>query len=138
MACADIASPVRAVPGRVLGAVDRLRLPVRSWRFWVVQVGVLLVAFLTEVVLDLMRFLPPFEIPRSTVTALLLIPVIYAALNFGVHGAVGTALWAIALMCPDWLFIGGVTPPKARVGIGNPAILNRGAVIVGRRGGRGG
>jgi signal transduction histidine kinase len=133
MASADIASPVRAVPGRVLGAVDRLRLPVRSWRFWVVQIGVLLVAFLDEVVLDLMRFLPPFEIPRSTVTALLLIPVIYAALNFGVHGAVGTALWATALMCPDWLFIGGLTPANAWIEIGNLAILNGVAIIVGQR-----
>jgi signal transduction histidine kinase len=116
-----------------LAAADRLRLPVTSWRFWVVQTGVLLVAFLDEIVLDLMRFLPPFEIPRSTVTALLLIPVIYAALNFGVLGAVGTALWATALMCPDWLFIGGLTPVNAWIEIGNLAILNGVAIIVGQR-----
>src|ERR1035437_6566508 len=133
MASADIASPIRAASGRVMDAAGRLRLPVRSGRFWLVQVGVLFVAFLDEIVLDLMRFLPPFEIPRSTVTALLLIPVIYAALNFGVHGAVGTALWATALMCPDWLFIGGLTPANAWVEIGNLAILNGVAIIVGQR-----
>src|SRR5664280_2964652 len=133
MASAEISTPIQAVPGRVEDLAARLRLPLTSWRFWVVQAGVLLVAFLDEIVLDLMRFLPPFEIPRSTVTALLLIPVIYAALNFGVRGAVGTALWATALMCPDWLFIGGLTPANAWVEIGNLAILNGVAIIVGQR-----
>jgi signal transduction histidine kinase len=133
MASADISTPVRTVPGRVQDAVGRLRLPLSAWRFWVVQAGVLFVAFLDEIVFDLLRFLPPFDIPRSTVTALLLIPVIYAALNFGVNGAVGTALWATALMCPDWLFIGGLTPANAWVEIGNLAILNGVAIIVGQR-----
>jgi signal transduction histidine kinase len=135
MASADLPVPAgqRAVQGRFLEAAGRSRLPLSSWRFWVVQFGVLLVAFLDEIVLDLLRFLPPFDIPRSTVTALLLIPVIYAALNFGVRGAVGTALWATALMCPDWLFIGGLTPANAWVEIGNLAILNGVAIIVGQR-----
>jgi signal transduction histidine kinase len=116
-----------------MDAVARLRLPVSSGRFWVVQAGVLAVAFLDEIVLDILHVQPPFEIPRSTVTALLLIPVIYAALNFGVHGAVGTALWATALMCPDWLFIAGVTTANAWVEIGNLAILNAVAIVVGQR-----
>src|SRR5450631_1239604 len=133
MASAELSTAGRAVPGRVRDAAGRLRLPLTAWRFWVVQVGVLLVAFLDEIVLDLLHFLPPFDIPRSTVTALLLIPVIYAALNFGVHGAVGTALWATALMCPDWLFIGGLTPANAWVEIGNLAMLNGVAIIVGQR-----
>jgi len=133
MTSADAVSPIRAVPGRVLSAVGRLHLPLRSGRFWLVQAGVVLVAFLDEIVLDFMHFLPPFQIPRSTVTALLLVPVIYAALNFGVHGAVGTALWATALMFPDWLFISGVTTANAWVEIGNLAILNGVAIIVGQR-----
>jgi len=133
MTSADTLSPIRAVPGRVLGVIGRLRLPLRSGRFWLVQAGVVLVAFLDEIVLDFMHFLPPFQIPRSTVTALLLVPVIYAALNFGVHGAVGTALWATALMFPDWLFISGVTTANAWVEIGNLAILNGVAIIVGQR-----
>jgi len=129
----DVSIPIRSGAARVVDAAARLGLPVKSARFWLVQVGVLCVAFLDEIVLDLMRFLPPFEIPRSTVTALLLIPVVYAALNFGVRGAVGTALWATALMCPDWLFIGGLTPANAWIEIGNLAILNGVAIIVGQR-----
>jgi signal transduction histidine kinase len=130
MTSADISSSTQS---RVLDAASRLRLPVRSGRFWIVQAGVLLVAFLDEVLLDIMRIQPPFEIPSSTVSALLLIPVIYAALNFGVHGAVGTALWATLLMCPDWLFITGVTAANTWVEIGNLAILNAVAIVVGQR-----
>ena len=133
MTRADISSATRAVASRALDVVRRLSPPVSSGRFWLVQVGVLLVAFLDEVVLDIMGFLPPFEIPRSTISALLLVPVIYAALNFGVRGAVGTALWATALMFPDWLWIAGVTTANAWVEIGNLFILNAVAVIVGQR-----
>jgi signal transduction histidine kinase len=110
-----------------------LRLPVHAARFWVVQVGVLFVAFLDEVILDVLHVQLPFEIPRSTITTLLLVPVIYAALNFGVRGAVGTALWATALMFPDWLFIAGVTTANAWEEIGNLAVLNAVAIIVGQR-----
>src|SRR5665647_2074531 len=118
---------------RALEGVRRLGVPVRAGRFWLVQAGVLFVAFLDEVVLDVLGVQPPFEIPRSTITSLLLVPVIYAALNFGVRGAVGTALWATVLMFPDWLFIAGVTTANAWVEIGNLAVLNAVAVIVGQR-----
>ena len=128
---ADIRS--RALGSRALDVGRGLRLPVRAVRFWVVQAGVLLVAFLDEVILDVLHVQLPFEIPRSTITSLLLVPVIYAALNFGVRGAVGTALWATFLMFPDWLFIAGVTTANAWVEIGNLTVLNAVAIIVGQR-----
>jgi signal transduction histidine kinase len=116
-----------------LEVVRRLRPPVRDGRFWVVQAGVLFVVLLDEVVLDALGAQPPFGIPRSTITTVLLVPVIYAALNFGVRGAVATAIWATALMVPDWLFIAGSTPANAWAEIGNLAVLNAVAVIVGQR-----
>ncbi len=116
-----------------LAVVHRLGLPLRSGRFWIVQAGVLFVAFLDEIMLDLLRFQPPFEIPRSTITALLLIPVIYAALNFGVRGAVGTALWATALMFHDWIFTPGLSASVEWSQIWNLAIINAVALIVGQR-----
>jgi signal transduction histidine kinase len=128
---ADLRS--RALGSLALDAGRRLRLPVHAARFWVVQAGVLFVAFLDEVILDVLHVQLPFEIPRSTITTLLLVPVIYAALNFGVRGAVGTALWATALMFPDWLFIAGVTTANAWEEIGNLAVLNAVAIIVGQR-----
>src|SRR5665647_1451214 len=118
---------------RTLEVFSSLLPPVSSRQFWVVQAGVLLVAFLDEVVLDFMGARLPFGIPSAKITALLLIPVVYAALNFGVRGAVGTALWATALMFPDWLFIAGVTTVNAWIEIGNLMILNSVAFIVGQR-----
>jgi signal transduction histidine kinase len=123
----------RALGPRVVERVTRLGLPVRDIRFWFIQAGVLLVASSDELVLDVLGVQLPFEIPRSTITSLLLVPVIYAALNFGVRVAVGTALWATALMFPDWLFIAGVTTPNAWTEIGNLAVLNVVALIVGQR-----
>ncbi|HZJ04456.1 MAG TPA: ATP-binding protein, partial [Nocardioidaceae bacterium] len=101
--------------------------------FWLVQAGVLFVAFLDEVVLDYMGFRLPFGIPNAAVTALLVIPVIYAAMNFGVRGGVGTALWATALLVPDWVFLTHLTPTNMWVEVGNLAILNGVAIVVGQR-----
>jgi signal transduction histidine kinase len=133
MAITDVSAPILASSGRFREAADRLRLPVGSGRFWVVQAGVLLVAFCDEVVLDTLHVQLPFDIPDSSVTALLIIPVIYAALNFGVHGAVGTALWATALMCPDWIFHDGVETTNAWTEIANLTLINAVAIIVGQR-----
>jgi signal transduction histidine kinase len=123
----------RARGARVTGVVGILRPPVNSGRFWLVQAGVLGVAIFHEIVLDLMGVRLPFGVPSSTITGLLLIPVIYAAVNFGLRGGVGTALWATALMIPDWLFFPGKTTAHAAVEVGNLAILNAVAVIAGQR-----
>ncbi|MBI2321363.1 MAG: PAS domain-containing protein [Chloroflexi bacterium] len=83
-------------------------LPLRDRRFWRVQLLVILVAALhsylewqehsepTTTVLQLLYFIP---------TALFLIPVVYAALNFGTGGAVPTALWCTVLTIPNILFL---------------------------------
>jgi len=91
------------------------------------------VAFVDEVVLDYMGVRLPFGIPSAAITALLLIPVIYAAMNFGVRGGVGTALWATALLVPDWLFLSHMTRTNMWVEVGNLAILNGVAIVVGQR-----
>ncbi len=117
----------------VLALLRSLRPPVRAGRFWIVQLGVLVVALVDEVLLDDLRVQPPFGMPRSSITALLLVPVVYAALNFGVRGAVGTALWATALMVPDWVFIAGVTETGTWIEAGNLAVINVVAVVVGQR-----
>src|SRR5665647_110334 len=123
----------QAVARHSLDAVRRLRPPVSSRQFWLVQAGVLFVAFVDEVVLDYMGVRLPFGIPSAAITALLLIPVIYAAMNFGVRGGVGTALWATALLVPDWLFLSHMTRTNMWVEVGNLAILNGVAIVVGQR-----
>jgi len=124
---------LRGRGSRIFALIGRLRPPVTSGQFWLVQAGVLLVAFLDEVVLDYFGVQLPLGIPNAKITALLLIPVIYAALNFGVRGGVGTALWATALMFPDWLFIARESTANTWVEIGNLVILNAVAIIVGQR-----
>lgn len=113
--------------------IGSLRPPVRSGRFWLVQAGVLFVAILDEVVLDYLGYRLPYGIPSAKITALLLIPIIYAAMSFGVRGAVATSLWATMLMFPDWLFIARESTANIWVEIGNLVILNTVAVIVGQR-----
>ena len=116
----------------ILPAARWLGLPLRSGRFWVVQAGVLFVGFLDELMQYVLNPPPDFEIPISTITGLLLVPVIYAALNFGVRGSVSTALWATVLMFHDWI-LAPVTFSVEWGEIGNLLIINAVALIVGQR-----
>ena len=76
-----------------------LHPPLRDPRFWVVQISVGLltvVHFILDVgdkaIGDVIATLPIF---------LLLIPVGYAALRFGLHGSAATAFWSTILWIPD-------------------------------------
>ncbi len=75
----------------------------RDGRFWIVQALVLALATshaLLEGVWDLPHSASLYFVPET----LFLIPVGYAALNFGLHGAVATAIWSTALALPN-LFV---------------------------------
>jgi signal transduction histidine kinase len=83
------------------GAVlARFRLRLRDRRFWIVQalvLGISLAHGLLEATSHL-DVLPDLALlPVSTY----FIPVVYAALNFGVEGAVPTALWISVLTVPN-------------------------------------
>lgn len=80
------------------------RPPVRDPRFWVVQSLVLaLVAghFAVDVVST-----QTTAVPAGIPVALLLVPVSYASLRFGLVGSVATAAWATVLWLPDLLLPG--------------------------------
>ncbi|NMM24348.1 MAG: PAS domain-containing protein [Phycicoccus sp.] len=128
---ADQRRGFRGLP--LLVAVQWLGLPLRSRKFWIVQAGVLLVAFLDEIVQHLLRPPPVFVLPPSTIAGLLLVPVVYAALNFGVRGSVSTSLWATVLMFHDWVIPGGVSPSVEWAEIGGLVIINGVAFVVGQR-----
>jgi signal transduction histidine kinase len=79
--------------GRLL---DRaLHPPLRDLRFWVVQVLVFAIAFLVWEAghSDQLAFGIPSYVPVS----LFVVPVVYAALNFGLAGSLATAGWTILL-----------------------------------------
>jgi two-component system, NarL family, sensor histidine kinase DegS len=91
----------RAASRRRVGRfVYRFRLRLHDRRFWVVQALVISIT-LAHTLLEATRhlgLLPDLALlPVSTY----FIPVVYAALNFGVEGAVPTALWSAVLTVPN-------------------------------------
>ena len=87
---------------RTLGRLLRKRRPPIDRReFWAVQALVVLIAgghILIEATAGEMHAALAF-IP----TSLFLVPVVYAALNFGLHGSLPTALWSALLTVPNVL-----------------------------------
>ncbi len=88
--------------GEILGRV--LKPPLRDRRFWVVQALILALAA-GHLLLDLHGGGLPLGIPDFTTVGLFLIPVIYAALSFGLSGSCASAAWGIVLMAPDLLAV---------------------------------
>jgi len=120
--------------GAAVRALRTFLPPVRSVRFWIVQAGVLSVALLHDIVL---ASIPgaghAFGVPDAMTSAFLLIPVIYAALNFGVRGSVATAVWATALIAPHWWLMPDLSRTHLVIELGNLAVLFTVAIVVGQR-----
>lgn len=77
-----------------------IRPPLRDPRFWVVQAMVVGLA-VVHLALDIES--PAQTIPAGVPVALLLAPVSFAALRYGLSGSVATAVWATLLWLPDLL-----------------------------------
>lgn len=79
-------------------ARDGVRLPpVRQRAFWAVQGLTFAIAFVHSIIArndapDALYLVP---------TSLFFIPVVYAALKFGIRGSIPTAIWSTALTVPD-------------------------------------
>lgn len=96
--------------------------PLADRRFWIVQAMVLGLA-VTHFVSDAVSGGPPDAVPAGIPVALLLVPVSYAALHYGLAGSVATAAWATLLWLPDLLL------PNDRGHVGND-LLELGLVVV--------
>ncbi len=83
-----------------------LRPPVGEVPFWFVQVLVVGLAA-AQISMDLLMPGAPRALPARLPVALLLVPVGYAALNYGLAGSAATALWASLLWLPDLLLPSG-------------------------------
>lgn len=109
--------------------------PVADRRFWAVQGLVLLVAGIHGGVeaVGLLEGLPTvhhYSLSFAPV-ALFFVPVVYAALNFGLAGSLATALWCTVLTIPNAiLFHPGLDRVAELIQIG---IVNAIAVFVGQR-----
>lgn len=129
----DRSRVVRPAIGRWLA---RSPVPLGSRRFWLVQAGVLVVAGLHEIVLDeLNEQQLALGIPAPLTSSLMLVPVIYAALTFGVSGAVSTTAWATVLLLPHWLFLHAhpLTQTHLWIELVNMVMLLAAGVVVGQR-----
>ena len=90
-------------PNRVeLAAVLRRAThpPLRDVRFYAIQAAVVLVAA-AHLELDLHSTLEGSDFPVGIPVALLVLPVTYAALRYGLAGSAATGLWATLLWLPD-------------------------------------
>ncbi len=85
-------------------ATRALHPPVHDPRFWIVQALVVAIAIGHEAA-DIDDFLTPIGVPAFATVALFLVPIVYAALNFGLTGSFATAVWVTALTLPDFLVI---------------------------------
>jgi signal transduction histidine kinase len=133
MTNAELAPPASALVRLLSRAWRESRPPVAAWRFWVVQFGILSIAVFDEAFLDDMHKRLPFGVPDSATTGLLLVPVIYAALNFGRRGAVATSLWATILVVPSWVFIHHLSDGHFWIETCYLLVINSVAVVVGQR-----
>ena len=123
-----------AVDGSIPSRTEVIRRlthpPWRDRRFWVVQL-LILVVVLGQLALNLARSQLPLGIPVSVLSGLIVVPVVYAALSFGLGGAGATAAWGILLMVPNLVLAPGA---ESRWVNGTLLLLAAaGAVAVGQR-----
>ena len=97
-------------PGREVGATDLngimrqvLRPPLGDRRFWYIQ-ALILALVVGHLLLDVHVVRLPLRAPDYPTVGLFLLPVVYAALRFGLGGACASAAWGTLLMMPD-LFV---------------------------------
>ena len=80
--------------------LKRLNIPIRDARFWVIQMLVLVID-VGHLFLEHLEVLGGESELYLLSVSLFLVPVVYAALSFGLRGALPTALWALLLSLPE-------------------------------------
>ncbi|MHB8189985.1 MAG: sensor histidine kinase [Ferrimicrobium sp.] len=76
--------------------------PVREVRFWMVQAMVVVIAGI-HLLVDIEFSRTANSFPVGLPVALLIVPVLYAALRYGLTGSAATGVWATLLWLPDLL-----------------------------------
>ncbi|HUY51318.1 MAG TPA: ATP-binding protein [Streptosporangiaceae bacterium] len=93
----------RATPAEFAAAARRAaHPPVREGRFWIIQAMVLLIAGV-HLLADLHVSTETGAFPAGIPVALLILPVGYAALRYGLTGSAATGIWATLAWLPDLL-----------------------------------
>ena len=107
-----------------------LRPPLHQRPFWVIQVAVLVIVGV-HFALDVYPGIVDNVLPTSIPVAILVLPIGYAALRYGLAGSVATTVWSILLWMPD-LFL---PHDEGHAGddLFNFAIIAVVAIVFGRR-----
>ena len=128
-------STTSAMTSRKWASLVRMMIPpFRSPQFWLLQIMVFVIAATHDLLLAWLGHQDgPLAIPEPVTSALFFVPVLYAALFFGVQGAVGTALLSTVLVIPHWFTADSLTSVHVWIESGNLLVLNVIAVVVGRR-----
>jgi two-component system sensor histidine kinase DegS len=79
-----------------------LHPPVRETAFWIIQVMVVLIVIIHYIV-DIQSSSVTGAFPTGVPVALLIVPIGYAALRYGMAGSMTTTIWAFLLWMPDLL-----------------------------------
>ena len=78
------------------------RPPLRSWHFWGVQ-GLVVVIAAIHYFIEAEGFLVNLGMLYFVPISIFFVPVVYAALNFGLTGSIATAVWATIITIPNWI-----------------------------------
>ena len=117
-------------PSFALVARRALRPPVRDKPFWLVQSMILIIVVLHYFV-DVQHSLIGSAFPAGVPVTLLVIPIGYAALRYGLTGSLATMIWTVLLWLPDLML------PRGEGHVGddliNLAVVLVVAYIFGRR-----
>jgi signal transduction histidine kinase len=109
-----------AIYNKAMGAAENMSASLRSWlkpitiklgpflprlkerRFWVVQAIVVGVAGLHDY-LEIGSYLPHLGALYFLPISIFFLPVVYAALNFGIRGSLATVTWIVLVTIPNWV-----------------------------------
>lgn len=91
---------IRTLALRVTGWIRESSPPFRDFRFWIIQALVLVINVSHILLEDTQILVKDSELYLLSVS-LFLVPVVYAALNFGRRGAIPTVAWALLLWFPE-------------------------------------
>ena len=80
--------------------ISLANIPVRDYRFWIIQLLIILIS-VAHVLLEEAQVLEGDWALDLLAISVLLIPVVYSALVFGLGGVIPTALWAFVLSLPE-------------------------------------
>ncbi len=135
MPTSDVTGPPQRRLDGVVQWLRRRPVPWDSSKFWITQCGVLIVMTVHTILLRVLPEQNMAGIPAPLTSSLMLIPVLYAALAFGVAGAIATATWASTLFVAHWIFLS--TEPSIgshlEIELVNIAVLMASGIFVGQR-----